>query len=644
MIYHVAKTGCDRASGTAECPFLTINRAARVARPGDTVLVHEGIYREWVDPVHTGLNPTACITYQAAEGEKVVISGAEIVDGWERVEGSVWKTTVDNALFGDFNPFEVTVDGDWRMQPTGYDAHVGDVYIDDFSLCEASSMEELMQAPGRTEGVDQGIAGHCFGRPLAEPWRTKYLWYAKVGVDSTELWCNFQEKDPTQATVEINVRPCCFYPRRDGRNYITVRGFEMCKCASLWAPPSGDQSAMLGPHWSRGWVIENNHLHDAKCNAISLGKDAATGDNEYTRYGRKSGYYNQLESVFRALVRGWSRDTVGSHLVRNNVIHDCGQTGIVGQMGCVFSVIEHNEIYRIAVKQEFWGHEMAGIKFHAPIDTVIRNNNIHDCYLGIWLDWQVQGTHICHNILHHNYKDMKLEITSGPINLYDNILLSPVAMSDQTHGLAILHNLIAGCVYNAPATGRPTPYHFPHSTQVMGCTDVYGGDERIMNNIFLGAHTVGKLKQFCSAYDVYTTPDEFAEQFAALESVSGLNKWKELKQPVWIENNVYGGEAAPWRVETDPIIAQGMSASIDERDGVWVLTLTVPESVASAQLPMVTTERLGTPLISEGAFENPDGSPLDLSRDMLGRPRTAVCPGPLANLKAGVNTFEVWRR
>ena len=51
MIYHVSKKGSDCNSGTESAPFLTINCAARVARAGDTVRVHGGEYREWVDPL-----------------------------------------------------------------------------------------------------------------------------------------------------------------------------------------------------------------------------------------------------------------------------------------------------------------------------------------------------------------------------------------------------------------------------------------------------------------------------------------------------------------------------------------------------------------------------------------------------------------
>src|SRR3954451_16734541 len=102
---HVATTGSDTADGSPESPFRTINGAAEVAQPGDTVVVHGGEYREWVTPRHGGLSDQRRITYQAAPGEHVVIKGSERVTGWETVEGNVFKAVVRNSLFGAFNPF-----------------------------------------------------------------------------------------------------------------------------------------------------------------------------------------------------------------------------------------------------------------------------------------------------------------------------------------------------------------------------------------------------------------------------------------------------------------------------------------------------------------------------------------------------------
>lgn len=74
--YHVAVTGCDSNEGSAQNPFATISRAAALAAPGDTVIVHAGEYREWVKPENGGASEFDRIVYRAAEGEKVVIKGS----------------------------------------------------------------------------------------------------------------------------------------------------------------------------------------------------------------------------------------------------------------------------------------------------------------------------------------------------------------------------------------------------------------------------------------------------------------------------------------------------------------------------------------------------------------------------------------
>ncbi len=78
--YHVKPTGSDAACGDAEHPFATISKAAQMASPGDTVIVHEGVYREQVDPKRGGLSEHERITYCGAEGEaRPVIKGSECV-------------------------------------------------------------------------------------------------------------------------------------------------------------------------------------------------------------------------------------------------------------------------------------------------------------------------------------------------------------------------------------------------------------------------------------------------------------------------------------------------------------------------------------------------------------------------------------
>ncbi|KMM46525.1 membrane protein, partial [Cellulomonas sp. A375-1] len=441
---HVAVDGSDTSEGTPSAPLRTISRAALLARPGDTVVVHEGEYREWVRPARGGLSDQRRITYTAAPGEHVVIKGSERVTGWQPDGGTVWRVSVPNTLFGDVNPFAETVDGDWAIyEPGAPRKHLADVYLDGRSFYEVHARDEVQDPPRRTEVLDVWT-----GRvvPTHDPDQTVFVWYAEVEQDVTTVWANFHGADPNEDLVEINVRRSVFYPDRHHVDWITVRGFELAHAATPWAPPTADQPGLIGPNWAKGWIIEDNLIHDAKCAAISLGKEASTGDNYSSQRGDKPGYQYQLESVFSARHIGWDREHVGSHVVRRNTIVDCGQNGVVGHLGCVFSTIEDNHIHRIALKREFFGHEIAGIKLHAAIDTQIRHNRIHDTTLGIWLDWQTQGTRVSRNLLYGNNRDLFVEVSHGPYVVDHNVLASAAAVEVVAQGGAYLHNLVAGTV------------------------------------------------------------------------------------------------------------------------------------------------------------------------------------------------------
>ena len=645
MIYYVSTNGNDAALGTIDAPFKTINHAAQIAIAGDTVRVFGGTYRERVCPKNGGTE-TARITYEAVEGETPIIKGSEIVTDWEKVDGTVWKKTIPNTFFGDFNPYTVALFGDWYRVPheKGYEVHLGDVYIDGKSMYEASSKEDLFEAKIRYSGMYAGDP-FCIA-PMVRAKDTVYRWYAEVDENNTVIYGNFQDKNPNECTIEINVRPACFFPDKLHVDYITVRGFEMAHAATQWAPPTAAQIGMVGPHWSRGWIIENNHLHNSKCCAISIGRDALEGENLSQKYCKKSGHIYQLEATYEALKEGWSKETVGSHIIRNNVIHDCGQCGIVGNLGCVFSRIEHNHIYDIARKQEFWGHELGGIKLHSPIDVIIEDNYIHGCStFGTWIDWQDQGLRITKNVYHDNIGDLKVEVSHGPCTIDNNLFLSQYALINHAQGTAYIHNIFAGYVYALEHRNRATPYHYPHSTFPKGYAVMLGGDDRVFGNIIIGASQApAKTAYFSSYYNKYNTPEQY-------ESTRGRNRYfgnveEDTKpQPVYIAENAYTGFAKPFREEKDAIKADYIDFTIGEENGNAVFTVTIPKEVADMSITPTTTERLGSPRIVEQTFEAPDGTPIDFTLDILGNKRgDRIVAGPFAKLSAGENKFTVWKK
>lgn len=641
---HVSQNGSDRFAGTKDQPFRTISKAAQAARAGDTVIVHAGEYREWVKPAYGGTSNVNRITYQAAEGEKVVIKGSERVDNWELVEGTTWKTVLHNELFGNYNPYEEVVFGDWFVHPLDMPVHCGDVYLNGKSFYEAKFLEDVKYPVMRTEGYNPPWTKHA--EPLLCPEDSVYQWYCEVGEENTVIYANFQGADPNKEYVEINVRKCCFYPQKTGRDYITVRGFEMAQAATPWTPPTADQPGLLGVNWSKGWIIEDNIIHDSKCSGISIGKEESTGHNLCTYTHRKPGYQYQMEAVFKALQIGWSKEKIGSHIIRNNTIYDCGQNGIVGHLGCVFSEIYNNHIYNIAVKHEYFGYEIAGIKMHACLDVQIHHNNIHNSTLGIWLDWQVQGTRISKNLFYSNDRDLMIEVTHGPHLADNNIFASEYNFDNIAQGGAFINNLYCGSMRREPVLNRATPYHFPHTTQAAGTTFVYGGDDRWYQNIFIGGVETYTEQSICGTSDYDGSPrslEEYTEKVIGLGN-GDLEVFEKVKQPVYINNNAYLKGAKAYEEEREKVESgYDPQVKIVEEDGKVYLEITVDKALAGRKGVILQTKDLGMTRVTECAFENPDGSEILFDTDYNDNLRTKdTVIGPLGDLKEGINRIKVW--
>ena len=642
--YHVSIHGSDSAPGTGEAPLRTISRAAVLARPGDRVIVHAGEYREWVRPARGGTSSVERIVYEAAPGERVVIKGSERIQNWVPEGGGVWTVRLPDSFFGGYNPYRETLHGDWLVDPKDHWLHPGDVYLNGRSLYEARTPEEVRHPVMRRYGRTQPWV--TCKEELLHPEDSLWQWCAVQDGDGTVLYANFHDRDPNRELTEINVRKCCFYPEKTGLDYITVRGFEMAQAACPWAPPTADQPGLLGPNWSRGWIIEHNIIHDAKCSGISIGKEASTGHNLSSETRRKSGYQYQMEAVFRAKQAGWDRERIGSHVIRYNTIYNCGQNAIVGHLGCAFSEIHHNHIYNIAGKHEFFGHEIAGIKLHAAIDVQIHHNRIHHCSLGTWLDWEAQGARLSKNLYHDNVRDLMLEVTHGPMLVDHNLFASAHNLDNHAQGTAYLHNLFCGTLRLEPVLDRSTPYHVPHSTDLAGTAFVYGGDDRFFQNIFAGGgpvHASG-ARHGTSAYDgAPVSLSEYAERVTALGD-GDEEQYVRVPQPVYLARNAYLGGAVPFQRE-DARFESGRDPGIRlsaEADGVY-LELEAEAPMLRMPCETLCSKQLGTPRVVEAPYDAPDGSLIALDTDYLDRPRGAVpTVGPVEGLQAGKIRIWVW--
>ena len=629
MIIYVDASVIQTGNGTKENPFKTIQEAAAKALPGDEVIVAPGLYREAVNPIHAG-TPDKRITYRSAIKGQAHITGSEAVKDWENVEGTVWKAVIPNGIFGDYNPFTTLVSGDWFIAT--FIAHTGDVYLNEKSMYEVTTLDKVKNPQKSTISWDPDFS--------------VYTWYAEQDEanNQTIIYANFHEKDPNKENVEISVRRNCFYPESEGIGYITLSGFRISQAATQWAPPTAYQEGMVGPHWSKGWIIEDCEIYESKCSGISLGKYLQPeNDNKWLKWKYKDGTQTERDCICQASYEGWDKEHIGSHIVRRCEIHDCGQTGIVGHLGGVFSVIEDNHIHHINNKQNLAGAEIGGIKMHAAIDVIFRRNHIHNCTRGLWLDWQAQGIRVSANIYDNNNRDFFIEVTHGPYLVDNNIFTSEYAFDNAAQGGAYVNNLVCGFLNHYPVLNRSTPYHFPHSTMVAGTVPVYGGDDRWFQNLFIGGQEENRHYGTAEYNGSPVSLESYIEEVQSL-GYGDVEQYERVKQPAYIDGNVYLGGAVAFEQEVN-CYADNVKAKakiVTEEDGVY-LDITLPEEMFTLKGKVITSKDLGMTRITEGRFENRDGGDLAIDSDLVGNVMSeTVIAGPLQNVQAGNNKVKIW--
>jgi hypothetical protein len=422
-----------------------------MAQPGDTVLVHAGIYRERVKPPRGGTGEEARITYQAAPGEKVTITALDPwAPRWSR-SGNLHYAMPDESMFTDSayvdggNPYKIyhgAVDG-WC---------IGQVVVDGQDYAEQTTQAGAEAAPGR--------------------------WWAEAKLDPTgrtddymktgTIYIHFPNEDPAGHKVEIATRRGVFRPYLLGLGYITVEGFTMEYCANQtmdgFYNPDGHprhQSGLIGTRSGHHWTIRNNVISKAKSSGLSIGMGGdfldGTGYNSgsgpnYVDWGTHRYVDNETPAQAEPDPR-----TVGYSLIYNNVFDSCGQNGIVG-LAHFGNVIYGNKFTNIPYLNNRGSAETAAIKVHTCYGLIVEKNLFESFPNGswtVWLDAGPIGTRVSRNAIRgHHERDFCAiydEITSARqfnMNIIDdNLFLDCNAGigGGRADGAGIYHNLFYSC-------------------------------------------------------------------------------------------------------------------------------------------------------------------------------------------------------
>ena len=362
-----AENADDDGPGTYERPFRTIGKAAAVLQPGERVIIREGVYRECVRPRFGGTSPENMISYEAAEGEKVIVKGSVVLDdkweasrGWslsfhgEKVEGNpkIWMRKLEPGLFEDgYNPFAIAT----ILHDTSclyYDEKTidpvlsyrrGMVYVDGKRLKQVRKYRELAKEKGAFWIEENGLCLHV----------------------------RFEDDgSPEDHTIEITTKEQVFVPEEPYLGYIRVKGitFEFAGNGNP-VPQKGLVSTYRGHHW----IIEDCVIRHANSVGIDAGNECWNAPPPPEEFSY--------------------------HIIRNNVISDCGVCGIAA-IGSNYLLIEDNIIEDIGWQRVYYSWESAGIKVHHAKNMMFRRNIVRNMEFcdGLWLDCGNSNCRITSNV------------------------------------------------------------------------------------------------------------------------------------------------------------------------------------------------------------------------------------------------------
>ncbi len=187
----------DDGDGTREHPWKTISTAAEKVRPGDKVIIREGIYREAV-VVKTSGTELAPILFETAPGAHVVVTGADALNGWQKTEGGqpIYRVPWTHRFIG------------WSKHMT----HPDDDYHRLIGRCEQVATE-----------------GYLLRQVLEADQLAPGTFFADISNQVIEAW-DYGNRDLNKVFVEASARPEIFRVEGD---YVQLHGLHFRFAANM---------------------------------------------------------------------------------------------------------------------------------------------------------------------------------------------------------------------------------------------------------------------------------------------------------------------------------------------------------------------------------------------------------------------------
>ncbi len=361
---YVSTHGSDSNPGTKEKPFLTVQHAADMAKPGDTVNIRGGKYCERLAVTSSGNAIQGFITFRSEPGETAMLDGScltpEVGDSPMVALRNVSYLKIEHLDIGNYRTADPTrVPAGIRVYGHGSHIEIRD-----------NNVHNIEQTyPGR-EGPGHGANGFgiaVYGTDAASP-------ITDLIVDGNEVH-NLQTGSSESLVLNGNVTNFRVTRNRVHNNNnigIDIIGFEHTA-----KDPSVDRA--------RDGIVAENHVYDITSRGNPAYKDDANSDGIYvdggTRVVIERNIVNNVDFGIELASEHFDRDT--SYIIaRNNLIYSCHTAGIsIGgydeKRGSTHdTVIVNNTLY----KNDTWHTGTGEIQMQFYLRNNIFKNNI--VYIG----------------------------------------------------------------------------------------------------------------------------------------------------------------------------------------------------------------------------------------------------------------------
>ena len=432
----------------------TVSAALRRARPGDTVLLSPGIYRETIAPWLGGTASAPLTITAAGPGVRFLA-----YDPWE----PQWQDEGDGCWSAAYARLPWDRPEQWENRGSNVPSNrCEQIWCEDQLLTHRSTSEELRKGVVGFATVDEGLIG---GR----------IWLQLGGE---------QVSKRPHGRIGRSTRRQGLCPTVRGIGHLIVRGLTFTGgAAPKWTGSNWHthaQDAVVSLRGGHHWLIEDCAIGFGDAQGIELGI---------------GGYATELRRLPIIWADPEQDDSnihhitgveAGGSIVRNCRVHDHGIAGIVGIGGTDHLRITGCDVDRNGRKENAGTCEEAGIKIHSARDCLIDGNRVRwNRAYGIWLDCECLRNRVTGNVLIDNDNHQLFhEISPGPAWFDSNVVVDTTGRGTGFYTHDGNHCLVANNVFRGCATGVRVRALFHRKN---GDSYTTTCDNRIACNFIVGA-------------------------------------------------------------------------------------------------------------------------------------------------------------